>query len=294
VSTSATADGGSTDPRLAKFLLDSSFKQLLEADGRGPNVLAEAAGVSPKTWGRWMSGRNAGWNLGQIMMAAAAFGFGSDDPVTKQLLQLAADTRKNNVVARPEWVRSTQLDLLVALEQVAEEIRTYELTIVPGLLQTGDYARAHLGQLGYRDAELEERVQLRLARQRIITEGAEYTAVIDEAVLHRAPTDASVMSGQLQHLLEWTALPNVTILVIPFGHGPYSTAGNGPFVQLLSRLVGRRITYVETSLSSTYFETVEANERYGDAWAVLARRAVGPGESTEMIRDFLTSSMTPR
>ena len=297
MSANAAADGA-TDPVLARFLLNSSVRQLRDADGRGPHVLAEAAGVSPKTWQRWMNGHNAGWNKGQILMLMDAFGYSGEDPATLQLLQLVADARKNNVVARPEWVRSSALDLLVALEQVADEIRTYELTIVPGLLQTAEYARAHLQQVGYR-ADLEERVQLRVDRQLILTRASpvpvHYSAVIDEAVLHRSPADPEVMQGQLQHLLDLSALPTITLRVIPFANGPYPTDGNGPFVILDSKRVGRRITYVETSLANTYLETREANMRYGDAWNALADRALVPEESREKIRDLLKRhSSTPR
>lgn len=289
-----TAESGAIDPVLARFLLRSGWQQLEAADSRTPQELADAAGVSLKTWKRWMGGQNAGWNKGQVIMAASAFGYGDKDTVTLQLQQLAVDARKNNVVARPEWVRSSALDLLVALEDVADEIRNYELTIIPGLLQTRDYARGHLEQVGYSGAELEERVELRMTRQRRIEQDlVAYVAVIDEAVLHRSPTKQDVMARQLEHLLGVSKWDHVEIRVIPFSAGPYPTDGNGPFAQVRSERVGRTITCVETSLSSTYLETVEANERYGAAWAELADRALAPDKSAEMIRDLLTRS-TPR
>lgn len=288
------------DPVLARFLLEDRLRQLREADGRGPNALAAAAGVSLGTWKRWARGDIAEWRAPQIYTVMVAFGYHHDHPETVQLLQLATAARQMNITARPEWPRSSAFDLLVALEGVSEIITTYEMTIIPGLLQTPGYARAHLAYgWGDDEGDLEERVRVRIDRQRILVrttpQPVEYRAVIDEAILHRPPAVSGVMREQLEHLLALSALPNVTLLVIPFAGGPYRTGGNGPFVQLDSRRVGRQITYVETSLANTYYETPEANRRYADAWNALASRALGRDESTDTIRELVDSTTgTPR
>jgi hypothetical protein len=291
------AEDGRTDPVLARFLVNSKVQQLNVEDPRGPNALAEAAGVSAATWKRWTSGKNIEWRQPQIIAAMSALGYDYKHQTTQDLVRLAADARKNNVVRRPEWLRSTAFDLLVAIERVSERVRNFELTLVPGLLQTPAYARATHIAAGYTDEqELAERVQLRIDRQAVLrrqTDPVEYSALIDEAVLHRAPAGDGVMRGQLEHLLKLGLLPNVTIQVVPYSIGPYLTDGNGPFVILESRRVGRQITYVETSVAATYIETPEANQRYADAWQRLAERALGPKETAEMIRGLLTSS-TPR
>lgn len=285
----------STDPVLARFLLNDRVKQLKERDGRGTHVLAKAAGVSPKTWERWMGGRNAEWRQPQILSLMAALGYAPDHPGTIQLVRLAADTGRNNVVNRPEWLRSSAFDLLMAIEEVSERVCNFELTLLPGLLQTPAYARAVYLAAGHQDdAELAERVQVRIDRQAVLhrTAGAvQFAAVIDEAVLHRAPASEGVMREQLQHLMALCERSNVSIQVMPYSIGPYMTDGNGPFVILESDRVGRQITYVETSLAVTYYETPEANTRYASAWQRLAERALGPEESAEMIRGLLNSNI---
>ena len=286
---------GPTDPVLARFLLNSTIRQLRDEDGRGPNALAAAANTPVSTMKRWLATGNAEWKGPQVLALLGAFGYHRDHPKTQQLLQLTTAARKNNVVGRPEWLRSTAFDLLVALEQVSERIETFEYSVIPGLLQTPEYARAFFVHAGYSDdADLDERVQLRIDRQRLLhreTPGpVQYLAVVDEAVLHRSPAGPDVMRRQLEHLLGLGARENITVQVIPYSAGPYRTEGNGPYVILHSERVGRQITYVETSLAATYFETPEANRRYADAWTRLAARAWGPEKSAEMIRDLLRTT----
>lgn len=284
--TNPSDDG--TDPVLARWMLDDTIRQLHEADGRSPRALAEATYIGVSTVKRWLNGENQEWKSTQLLTLLAAYGYAHDHAVSQQLLQLAADARHHNVVQRPEWLRSTAFDLFVALEQVSEEILTYEFSLVPGLAQTEDYARGMYAQRVTDPDELEERVRLRIGRQAVLRRTdkppVRLRVVIDEGVLHRGPTgDPAVMRGQLKHLLDVGRLPNVTVRVIPFAAGPYGSDGNGPFVIMDSARVGRRITYVETSVSATYHETPSVTERYDVLWRRLAGLALGAEESAAMI-----------
>ena len=127
----------------------------------------------------------------------------------------------------PSW-----FEAYVGLEEVATQVRAYEVQFVPGLLQTEDYARA-VTLLGHDDAppgENERRVRLRMARQVVLDkpEPPNVWAVVDEAVLRRPVGSPAVMQGQLKHLITMAQRPNVTIQVMPFQAGGHSAAG-GPF-----------------------------------------------------------------
>lgn len=284
------------DPVLARFLVGATIRQLVQRDGRGPNALAKAAGVSIATWKRWVAGTIKEWGSPQVYALMAALGYGHKDPATLDLLQLATDARRHNVTSRPEWVRSRAFDLLMAVEGVSERIRTYELTVIPGLLQTEAYARAHLALAGIA-GDLEERVQLRMTRQAILRSDrtpapVRYSAILDEALLHRPPADPAVMRGQLAHLLDLTEQRHISLRVIPFAAGPYPTDGNGPFLLLESARVGGDIVHLETSRHSTYLETSEATAPYLGAWERLAARAEDEEESAKRIRRL--QSAAPR
>jgi hypothetical protein len=137
---------------------------------------------------------------------------------------------------------------------------------VPGLLQVEDYARAVI-KLGFpeaRDSELEQRVDLRMARQRCLFEASapRLWAVVDEAVLRRPLGGAKAMRAQLEHLIEATNLPNVTMQVIPFAAGGHAAAG-GAFTILRFAEPGLSdVVYLEQLSSALYLDKSHEVENY--------------------------------
>jgi Domain of unknown function (DUF5753) len=109
-----------------------------------------------------------------------------------------------------EWFRPW-----AAIEQVATVIRQFEPALMPGLLQTEDYARALLGSwVPNPDADVADRVE----RQAILTREdspLQLWVVIGEPALHREIGDAGIMADQCAHLAEMASRPNVTLQVLP-------------------------------------------------------------------------------
>ncbi|MEU9271798.1 helix-turn-helix transcriptional regulator [Streptomyces sp. NPDC048251] len=110
----------------------------------------------------------------------------------------------------------------LSLEASARMIRTYEPRLVPELLQTSDYARAIVRTSSPTNElhDVERRVTLRMRRQEILQQPtpACLWAVIDEAVLTRQVGERQVMKGQLQHLLDASRLPHITLQIVPASH----------------------------------------------------------------------------
>jgi transcriptional regulator with XRE-family HTH domain len=161
----------------------------------------------------------------------------------------------------PAW-----FEAYIGLEEAATSIRAYEIQFVPGLLQTEDYARAVtlLGHDGAPAAEIDQRVELRMARQALLT-GPRPThlwAVLDEAVLRRPAGRPGVMRRQLQHILQVAERPNVTIQVIPFAAGAHAAAG-GPFSILrFSERDLPDVVYLEQLTSALYLDKRETVDHY--------------------------------
>ncbi|MFC3999057.1 Scr1 family TA system antitoxin-like transcriptional regulator [Nocardiopsis sediminis] len=114
----------------------------------------------------------------------------------------------------PAWVREVS-----ELESRATEIRDYHPLVVPGLMQTGGYARAAIraGNKGAADSEIDGLVAERLARQRIFDAELppRVVAVIDESVFRRATGGPTVLAAQIDHLLSMMDRDRVEILVVP-------------------------------------------------------------------------------
>jgi transcriptional regulator with XRE-family HTH domain len=109
----------------------------------------------------------------------------------------------------------------IALEAEATSILEWQISVVPGLLQTEQYARNVLS--AYQEVAtispraVERRLETRLIRQQLLArdEPLSYTALLDESVLHRRRGGQSVMQAQLQRLADASRLPNVTIQILP-------------------------------------------------------------------------------
>jgi hypothetical protein len=113
------------------------------------------------------------------------------------------------------------------LEAKADSLRTFEHSLVPGLLQTEDYARAVIGtKPDASEAEIEADVAERLGRQQILTRHEppppHLYALLDEGILYRPVAPAPVMRDQFMYLVEMSRQPHITIQVVPYAAGGHS------------------------------------------------------------------------
>jgi transcriptional regulator with XRE-family HTH domain len=186
----------------------------------------------------------------------------------------------------PSW-----FEAYVGLEEVATQIRAYEVQFVPGLLQTEDYAHA-VTLLGHDDApprEIERRVSLRMARQAVLEkpDPPNVWAVVDEALLRRPWGSPAVMQGQLKHLIEMAQRPNVTIQVMPFQAGGHSAAG-GPFSILrFAEPDLPDVVYLEQLTSALYLDKPEVVDSYLRVMERVCMEAATPADSIDVITAIL-------
>jgi hypothetical protein len=213
-----------------------------------------------------------------------------DEQERSAILSLA---REANV---PGWWHDSA-DLLpgwfeayLGLEEAASVIRNYEVQFVPGLLQTPDYAREVI-LLGHADAppgEVDRRIALRMARQRLLTrpDGPRFWAVVDEAALRRSLGGPAVMRGQIDHLIEAAALPSVTIQVIPFQAGGHSAAGGTFSLLRFPEPDLPDVVYLEQLTSALYLDRREDVDAYQAVMEQLCLQAV-PADGTVKLLEEL-------
>ncbi|WP_432024476.1 helix-turn-helix domain-containing protein [Streptomyces parvus] len=186
--------------------------------------------------------------------------------------------------AYPDWSRA-----FIAYSARAAVIREYASHVVPGLLQTPEYARALLS-VGHtlRDAEhLEERLAARLDRQVRLTgpDRPELWIILDEAVLRRPVGGAAVMRGQLEKLLRMAEEPNVTIQVLPFDQGAHGSLGGSLTVLVMPD--GTEVAYTEGAHYGQLTEEPDEVERFVLTYDQLRAMALPPLMSLAMIRSVL-------
>lgn len=186
----------------------------------------------------------------------------------------------------PSW-----FEAYVGLEEVATQVRAYEVQFVPGLLQSEDYARA-VTLLGHDDElprEVERRVRLRMARQAVLerAEPPNVWAVVDEAVLRRPAGSPAVMQGQLKHLLDLAERPNITIQIMPFRVGGHSAAGGAFSILRFAEPDLPDVVYLEQLTSSLYLDKPEVVDSYLKVMERVCMEAATPADSVDVIAAIL-------
>jgi transcriptional regulator with XRE-family HTH domain len=213
--------------------------------------------------------------------------YGVTGPERDGLIQLARDARQ------PGWWHSFRdvlpnpYEVYIGLEAGAASIRNFEPVVIPGLIQTEDYARA-MFRNGPRELdrdEVERRVEVRMARQQILARAdrPRLWSVIDEAAIRRVVGGTEVMRGQLRHLADCAEQGKTTIQVVPFRAGAHAGT-TGPFVILeFLEPTDPAVVYVETLAGDIYLEERADVDRYILAFDRLLAAALHPDDSVRLI-----------
>jgi hypothetical protein len=178
-------------------------------------------------------------------------------------------------------------DEYVALEAEAVVMAEWEAQVVPGLLQTDEYARAVI-EVGADIADPEtaqRRLALRMARQAVLTRDPppRLTAVLDESVLHRAVGGRDVLDRQLQHLFDASHRPGVELLVLPFQAGAHAALTESFVIFDFAPASRSPVVHAE-SLTGGQFHTRPADLAvYRHAFDDLVRRALPVDASRNVI-----------
>jgi len=276
-------------PTVLRRLLGAQLRRLRERQG----ITREEAGYAIRASGSKMSrlelGR-VGFKERDVTDLLTLYGVTSETD-RETLLALAQDANSPGWWHRYGDVLPGWFETYVGLEEAAALVRTYELQFVPGLLQTEDYARAviALGNSSSPPEEIEQRVSLRMTRQKLLARGdaPRLWAVVDEAALRRPIGGRDVMRGQIERLIEATKLPGVILQVLPFRVGGH-TAEAGAFTILRfpeSDLPD--VVYVEQLTSALYLDRRDDVDAYMEAMERLCVVSAPPDNTAEILSRIL-------
>lgn len=208
------------------------------------------------------------------------YGVKGDDRA--HLLSLTEEAR-----GRSDWHKYADLFTgpLPDLEAEAVRIRTYETVLIPGLLQTPDYATAvfQAGQI-VPPEHIDRKVESRLARRAALDalNGPSLTAVIDEAALRKVAGSHHVMAEQLRFLIGMAAHYKVTMLVVPDEVGVHP-AVDGAFALFDFPRPEPGIVSIPTALEALYVEDAEYFDRHTLVFDAVQNLALDPQGSLDLI-----------
>ena len=195
---------------------------------------------------------------------------------------------------RQAWWHSYDLtyETYVGLEAEAVSISEFKSSVMPGLLQTADYARAgHEGTMPRLSPDqIELQIEAKLTRQRILSQDnpPRFIAVLDEAALHRVVGGRRVMAAQLGKILEMSALPDIVVQVLPYEVGAHpGVESNFTILELPSPTPG--VVFVEGLIGSLYLERADDLDRYHSVFELLQAIALSPKDTVDLIASVARS-----
>ncbi|WP_405719148.1 helix-turn-helix domain-containing protein [Streptomyces sp. NBC_01537] len=276
-------------PTVLRIVLGTQLRKLREARGISREDAGESIRASHAKISRLELGR-VGYKDRDVADLLTLYGV-LDENERADFLTLARQASTPGWWHRYGDVLPSWFETLIGLEEAASVIRTYEVQFVPGLLQTEDYARAvtRLGHPRASAVEIERRVALRMARQRLLTqpEAPRVWAVMDEAALRRALGGNEVMRAQLEHLIETAALPNVTLQIAPFSVGGLAAAGGPVTILRFQEPDLPDIVYLEQLTSALYLDKADDVDNYLAVMDRLCAEAEPPGRTARFLREIL-------
>jgi len=181
----------------------------------------------------------------------------------------------------PNWFTD-----LVGLEEAAARIQIWEPLYVSGLLQIEPYARAIFshGRPEMADERVDQLVALRMRRQKMFSrpDAPRVWMVLDESVLHRPIGGMKVLKEQIEYLLEMSALPHVSVQVLPYTRSGLSAEHAFSLLRFGEPELPN-IAYVEYLTGAHYIEKREEIEKYSRALDMLAVDAETPERSRSLL-----------
>ena len=217
------------------------------------------------------------------------------DPVEREDI---LDLVRADQAQRQQWwkkysavINTTQYGGYLALESSATSFRSYEPQLMPGLLQTADYARQVITEMrvDLTAKQVDALVTVRMERQEKVLgreDAPKLWAVIDEAAIRRIEGAGAVLKGQLEHLLDVEPRTNITLQLLPFSAG-FHPGLYGSFMLMGFPEPNPDVVWVENLTNSVYFEGSEDVERYTEVFDHLRARALGPPETRSQINKIL-------
>ncbi|MEU6579910.1 Scr1 family TA system antitoxin-like transcriptional regulator [Nocardia sp. NPDC046763] len=275
-------------PTVARWELVLRLRELREQCGFDSATFAKRVGFTPANWSHVEKGRRVltATTIGPVLELLEVEG-----EERAELLELLALSKERGWWARSSALIGPELQRYYGMELGAESIRSYDSLVVPGLLQTEEYARALISaDVMIRPVQVEQLVAVRLKRQERLRgdDRVELTAVIGEATLLQQIGGPKVLRGQLEHLATLLdELDSVSVRVIPFTATRGALLGGSSF-HLLDFAPENLPTFTWVE-SAVFGGAVEDSAQIRDLRFAFVRaldQSLGRAESLELIRRY--------
>ncbi|MDQ0684455.1 MULTISPECIES: helix-turn-helix transcriptional regulator [Streptomyces] len=274
------------NPTVRRRRLGQELRRLRELKGMTAEEVAERLLVSQSKISRLENGRRS-ISQRDVRDLCGVYEV-EDQRMVDSLMEMAKDSRQQG------WWHAfgdVPYSVYIGLETDAASLRVYDPQVVPGLLQTRQYAEALISGALPETAqtEIDKRVQVRVRRQERVSSGENplrLWSVMDESALRRVVGGRELMRDQLEHLVEQSQLPHVTVQVIPFEMGAHPGL-NGQYAILeFPDTADSSVVYIEGVTSDLYLEKPNDVQKYSVMYEHLRAQALNVEQSRQFIADI--------
>ncbi|MFP8886421.1 helix-turn-helix domain-containing protein [Streptomyces mangrovi] len=275
-------------PTVGQLVLGRRLQDLREKAGMRREEAAKVLHVASATIRR-METAEVALKIPYVRLLLEAYGVTGHDAGT--FVALAEEANRPGWWQRFRDVLPDWFSVHVSLESSARVIRAYEPHVVPGLLQTEEYARRILrkGAVGRAvKGEVERHVALRMERQRLLTraDAPRLWVLVEETALRRPVGPPQVMRAQVDRLLEEAERPNVTLQITEFSSG-FHPGTYGPFVLFRFGLPELPdMVYVEYLTGAVYLDERTEVASHLELLDRMSAQAATARRTKEILRDF--------
>lgn len=271
------------NPTVRRRRLGQELRKLRELKGMTAEEVAERLLVSQSKISRLENGRRS-ISQRDVRDLCGVYEV-EDQRIVESLMQMAKDSRQQG------WWHAfgdIPYSVYIGLETDAESLRVYEPQIITGLLQTRAYAEAIVqgGSPESSDQENDKRVEVRLRRQGRITADKDplrLWVVLDEASLRRVVGSGQVMREQLEHVMELSQLPHITVQVLPFEVGAHSGINGQYSILEFADAADSSVVYIEGVTSDLYLEKPHDVQKYTVMYEHLRAQSLNVEQSRQLV-----------
>jgi transcriptional regulator with XRE-family HTH domain len=271
-------------PSVRSRQLAAELRRLREASSLTGDEVAARLGWSPAKISRVETARNM---ISPVDLQAMLDLYEVSGQYRDRLTELGRAARQRGWWDKYADMLGPEYATLIALEADAETLRWFAAQIVPGLLQTENYARDVIRStlLISPPGEIERRVKVRMSRQRVLDADIplRLSVILDEAALRRVVGGAEVMREQLRHLLQAADRPNVDLRVLPSATGAHPAVMGEFTILQFPEMDAPDVVYLENMTSNLYVEREAEVFLYAMAFDRLTALTLDPDDSAALI-----------
>lgn len=271
------------NPTVRRRRLGQELRRLREAKGMTAEGVAERLLVSQSKISRLENGRRS---ISQRDVRDLCGVYEVEDRrMVDSLMQMAKDSRQQG------WWHAfgdIPYSVYIGLETDAESLRVYEPQIVTGLLQTRAYAEVIVrgGSPESSEQDNDQRVEVRLRRQNRVnseTRPLRLWVVLDEASLRRVVGSRQIMREQLEHVMELSQRPHITVQVLPFDVGAHSGVNGQYSILEFADTADSSVVYIEGVTSDLYLEKPQDVQKYTVMYEHLRAQSLNVEQSRQLV-----------